>query len=119
MSKTTSGKYGEEIASSFLRKKGYRILETNFHSRYGEIDIVAIKDSCLVYVEVKTRWSQSFGLPEEAIQQRKINSIKTTASYYRQLRQGLPEEERIDVVAIEMKKDSPERIELITNVSQF
>ena len=59
------GKFGQQIAGQFLQKRGYEILAENFHSRKGEIDLVVEKDGQLVFVEVKTRLSDKFGLPEE------------------------------------------------------
>ena len=58
------GGRGEKIAASFLRRQGYRIIEKNYRTRLGEIDIVAREDEDLVFVEVKTRRSTEFGLPQ-------------------------------------------------------
>jgi putative endonuclease len=120
MSKTSSGQLGEQIAADFLTKAGYKIIDRNFRSRSGEIDIITIKDESVVYIEVKARWGREFGLPEEAITSRKIESIRTTAAYYRIKKQNLPFGERIDVVVIEINSNNQvERIELIENVGQF
>jgi len=64
MSKTASGRVGEQIAFQFLVKSGYKIIARNFRTKMGEIDLVALEDGCLVFVEVKARWSREFGLPE-------------------------------------------------------
>ena len=61
------GKRGEELASSFLRKKGYRIVERGYRTRFGEIDIIAYDGEVLCFIEVKARRSDKKGLPEEAI----------------------------------------------------
>lgn len=69
---------GEKAVRELLEKKGYQILETNYRTRYGEIDIIAAKDKILVFVEVKTRTSTKCGLPEEAVnysKQRKLRSL--------------------------------------------
>lgn len=58
---------GEEIACRLLKEKGYRIIETNFRTRFGELDIIASKDNFLVFVEVKLKKGTDFGLPEEMI----------------------------------------------------
>ncbi len=58
---------GENAAAEFLKKKGYVILERNFRKGYGEIDIIAVKKGTLVFVEVKTRSSDKFGTPLDAI----------------------------------------------------
>ena len=59
-----TGKRGEAAAIRFLKKRGYSILDTNYHCRSGEIDIVAREKDSIVFVEVKTRTSIEFGLPE-------------------------------------------------------
>ena len=110
------GKKGENIAAKLLQRQGYKILEKNFNSRFGEIDIVAQEDDTLIFVEVKTRWSQQYGRPEEAITPRKLRSIEKTGQFFRLTNKGLPEAERIDVVAIEMDDDGIViRKELIKN----
>ena len=72
------GDMGEKKAVKFLKKKGYRILETNFKTKFGEIDIIAKKEGCICFVEVKTRSSDNFGEPREAVnfyKQQKISSV--------------------------------------------
>lgn len=99
------GKIGEDLACSYLSKHNYRVIERNFQKRYGELDIIALKDNILVFVEVKTRIGRLFGLPEEAVTARKIAEIKQTAYYYKLLHPDLPERMRIDVIAIELESD--------------
>lgn len=98
-----AGILGEDYARHLLLSKGYRIIETNFRSHFGEIDVIAVKDEVLVFVEVKTRWSEKFGKPEEAVTPRKLYRIKKTAEYYCLLHPAYPEKLRIDVVAIEVR----------------
>jgi putative endonuclease len=102
MSTRNLGLLGEQIASKFLENLGYKILEKNFHSKFGEIDIVALDKDILVFVEVKTRWSENFGLPEESITPWKIRKIIKTADYYKLLHPQLPESLRIDALAIDI-----------------
>ncbi|MEX0621694.1 MAG: YraN family protein [Candidatus Woykebacteria bacterium] len=103
MDKKDLGAKGEAIAVSLLRCQGYKILVKNFRCRLGEIDIIAQDKDTLVFVEVKTRWSKEFGLPEEAVGKRKLHSIQKVGEYFRMSHKGsLPEAHRIDVVAIEM-----------------
>ena len=110
------GRRGETLAASFLRRKGYKILARNFQSRLGEIDIVAVDGDTLAFVEVKARWSRKFGLPEEAVNPRKLKAIEKVGDYFRLLHPGLPEAERIDVVAIELDESGKViRQELIKN----
>lgn len=77
-----SGAWGEALAASFLRKKHYKILSTGYHSRFGEIDIIAAHKGFLVFVEVKTRKSDRFAQAKEFVDFRKQNRLITTASMY-------------------------------------
>ena len=75
-----TGNIGENLAAEYLEKKGYKICERNWHySRFGEIDIIALEKETLVFVEVKTRKTTSFGHPFEAIDEKKVNQIKNIA----------------------------------------
>lgn len=96
------GKKAEDYAISLLKKTSYKVLDRNFHSRFGEIDIIAIKDGVLIFVEVKARWSAKFGTPEEAVTPGKIQKIVKTAQYYYMTHKNLPEKQRIEVVALEI-----------------
>jgi putative endonuclease len=100
----SKGKLGEDLASKFLKSKGYRIIDRNFKARYGEIDLIAIFNNILVFVEVKTRWGNEFGKPEEAITPWKIRSVVTTAQYYKSVKNNLPETMQIDVVAVQINE---------------
>jgi putative endonuclease len=118
------GKLGEKAAQKFLKKRGYRIRETNFRCHHGEIDIVAQKKDWLVFVEVRTKTNLDFGSPEESITQAKKERLIASALTYTSTHQNLPPLWRIDVVAIELDdKGKPKRIELIENaveqVSRF
>lgn len=99
------GKIGEDLACDYLLNHQYKILERNFQKRYGELDIVALKDNTLVFVEVKTRIGRVFGLPEESVTPRKLAEIKQTAAYYTMLHPELPSGMQIDVIAIELNVD--------------
>ena len=97
------GALAENFAVNLLSAKGYKIVDRNFHSRFGEIDIVATKDSTLIFIEVKARWSNKFGAPEEAVTQSKLWKIQKTGEYYSILHPELPKKLRIDVVALEVE----------------
>ena len=99
------GRKAEDLAVKLLTDKGYKILDRNFRSTFGEIDVVAIDNGTLVFVEVKARSSNKYGLPEESVNYFKLNKIKKTAEYYLFLHPELPEKMRIDVVAIELHED--------------
>jgi putative endonuclease len=116
MDRQKVGKLGEEAARKFLKKQGYRIRETGFRCRHGEIDIVAQKKDYLVFVEVRTKSNLDFGTPEESITQAKKEKLIASALTYTTAHQNLPPLWRIDVVAIELDdKGKTRRIELIEN----
>jgi putative endonuclease len=96
------GKLAEDFAVRFLQEKGYKIIDRNFRSRFGEIDIVAEENGYLVFVEVKARWSQKFGSPEEAVTSQKLYKIRKTAEYYSLFKSKTNQKMRIDVVALEI-----------------
>lgn len=95
------GSEKEQAAGLFLQKQGYDILEYNFYTRYGEIDIIAKDEEYLVFVEVKYRSDKRNGLPEEAISYKKMQKITKAAQYY-MLRHGLAEDTpcRFDAVVV-------------------
>ena len=76
------GKIGEDLALDFLKSHNYFVLEKNFSSKFGEIDIIAEKKHCLYFVEVKTRSNLNHGAPYEAVNKRKIYHLKKAAQYY-------------------------------------
>lgn len=93
---------GEDLAYEFLKKKSYRIIERNFRKGYGEIDIVCIKDKTLVFIEVKTRTSDAYGTPIEAISYYKLKSLIKTAEFYSHLHPDLPKALRIDAISVKL-----------------
>ena len=104
------------LARDFLKKKGYKIRETNFRCREGEIDIISRKKDCLVFVEVRTRASDSFGSPEESVTFAKKEKLIASALTYLNSHKDLPESWRIDFVAVELDQNGKaKRIELIEN----
>ncbi len=78
--KSFYGKKGEDITADFLRKKGFIIFKRNYHSRFGEIDIVAEKGNILLFVEVKTRGENAIVSPAEAVDYNKQNRLRLTAA---------------------------------------
>jgi putative endonuclease len=97
-----AGKEAEDYAAKFLSSKGYKVIEKNFRSKFGEIDIIALKGDTLVFVEVKARWGPRFGKPEEAVTPGKIWRISRTGEYYSLLHPELPKSMRIEVLALEI-----------------
>jgi putative endonuclease len=108
----STGKIGEEIATRFLIKKGYEILELNYRKFHGEIDIIAKDLDEVVFVEVKTVTRESFeGVPRETyrpednMHKSKLKTVSRTAELY-MIDKGLDSEWRIDSIAVEMEKSS-------------
>ncbi len=94
-----TGLRGEAIATKYLRKKGYRILERNYRTPFGEIDIIAEDRGTLVFIEVKTRKADLFGLPEESVTIKKRERIKKAALHYLKDLKKVPPV-RFDVLSI-------------------
>lgn len=115
-----TGKTGEDLAENFLKENGFRVIEKNFNGRYGEIDIIALDQDTLVFVEVKTRTSSQFGNPLEAITFWKLKTLIKTAQFYKLTHQNLPESLRIDAVAVELFPNGElKNIEHVKNISGF
>ena len=116
-------RFGEDKATLYLQKHGYKILERNYRKTYGEIDIVAIDQSesekVLAFVEVKTRTSNMFGSPLEAITYWRLKSLIKTAQYYKMTHRNLPESLRIDAVSVTLNGSEVAEIELLKNISGF
>ena len=109
------GKKGEEIALCFLKKKGYRILNKNFHCQLGELDIVAEENNQIVFVEVKTRKSLNFGLPQESLNYPKKKRLTKLALFYLTTHHLGEISCRFDVVAILVNREGAETVHLIRN----
>jgi putative endonuclease len=99
------GRTGERLAAEALLSKGYCILERNFRCRHGEIDLVAEDEQDIIFVEVKARRGDSFGLPEDALTMRKRRKLMEVASYYLDLHMCTDRSWRIDVVAVQFSSN--------------
>ena len=116
MKKNETGMLGERIACNFLNRNGYKIIETNYRCRDGEIDIIAQQQDTLVFFEVRTKKSFLFGSPEESVTRRKMEKLKAVAEHYGQNHCNMPPEWRIDLIAIQMNNSGKvSRIEIIEN----
>jgi putative endonuclease len=93
------GRWGEQVAATWLEERGYEIIGRNIRTPYGELDLVARRDAHLSLVEVKTRSNRNFGLPEEAVTATKRAHMVAAAEYY--AAEGDLESWQIDVIAIE------------------
>ena len=116
--KLDEGNRGEEIAARFLTDKGYKVIGRNYRIRGGEIDIIAIDEDALVFVEVKTRTSKKFGTGLEAITHWKLKALIKSAEFYKMQHRNLPDLMRIDAVVIMLDAfDEIDSIELVKNIS--
>ncbi len=97
----TQGKIGEDIACSFLLENGYTVVARNYRVKGGEIDVIATKNSELVFVEVKTRSSITYGYPEESVTRSKKIRLTRAARQYLIAYSTLPSY-RFDIIAIHM-----------------
>lgn len=93
------GKKGEQLASNFLLKNNYKILEKNYRYLKAEVDIIAQKNEVLVAVEVKTRTSAYFGNPQDFISRKKIKLLTSAMDFY-VTNNDLNVEVRFDIIAI-------------------
>lgn len=112
------GREGEEIAARYLQKLGFKIIDRNFRGRNTELDIVALHNNVLVFVEVKTRTSDKFGTPFEQIAFWKLKSLIKAAQFYKLTHKNLPEEMRIDAISIQYSANGPQ-VEHLQNISGF
>ena len=116
------GRRGEELALDFLKKQGYRIVSMNSlirlgrslmgHPLTGEIDIIAYEGPLLCFIEVKTRRSDDFAPPEQAVDRRKQRRLSRAARRYRQLLCLTGESYRFDVVAVILREEEKPEIRL-------
>ncbi len=95
------GRAGEKLAVDFLKKKGFKILKTNYKTPVGEIDIIGEDNGAIVFVEVKTRTSDNYGLPREAVDRKKQEKYYKTATFYLQKERKMDSSCRFDVIEIE------------------
>lgn len=98
--KKETGKLGEDIAVHYLKQNGYTILDRNFECRQGEIDIIALDKKEIVFIEVKTRTSNKYGTPSEAVNKIKQKHMLQTIKYYLYTRNLSNECVRIDVIEV-------------------
>ena len=112
------GKLGEEMAVEFLQKAGYAIIETNWTFQKAEVDIIAQKENTLAIIEVKTRTSLEFGLPQDFVKPKKIQLLTKAVDAYVNER-DLDIEVRFDIIAIHKEGKSFVIEHLIDAFSHF
>lgn len=114
------GNKGEKLAAKFLKRKGYKIIQRNYKCKLGEIDIIAEQDRTIVFVEVKTRRTQEFGPPQNAITAAKRSQISKVALFYIREKKLVDQSCRFDVIGITFSPESRKpRIEHIENAFQL
>jgi len=112
-----TGILGEALGERFLKESGYKILERNVRSSFGEIDLVAEHAKTIVFVEVKSRRNSEYGVGEEAVTERKKRQLGRLAEWYLSRHRKMKKPVRFDVLAIEL--DEPPRYRLIQNAIEF
>jgi len=112
------GKFGEDIALDFLKGKGYKILRRNYKTKLGEIDIIASDNATVCFIEVKTRDSERFGLPVEAISRFKQRQISKAALVYLKENKLFENRARFDVVSV-MRLEGSQKLDLIKNAFEL
>lgn len=117
MEEKSLGLVGEELAAAYLGEAGYQILEMNYRCHLGEIDIVALQEDTLVFVEVKSRTSLNFGYPQEGLTPAKCRKLTQLAEYYLKDKNQQERKCRFDVVAVLLHRKSQKvkSIDLITD----
>lgn len=99
------GRWGEGIAAAFLERKGYTIIDRNYFTPEGELDLIALleekDEQVLVFVEVKTRTSEKYGYPEEAFSHKKWNNMLNAIGLYFQERPEYEDAWQVDLIAIQ------------------
>ena len=112
------GQTGESLAAWYLKKNGYNIIEQNYRTPLGEIDIIAREKKIIVFVEVKSRRSNRFGNPKWAVTPQKQRKISRVALQYLKSTRQMNISARFDVVAVSSNRDEP-RIEIVKNAFEL
>jgi putative endonuclease len=105
LTRRSSGAWGEDLALRYLTRRGYTLVERNYRTRYGEIDLIVRKDDTLVFFEVKLRRGTGFGDPLEAVTTRKRSNIRSLAVQYLSDRDPNFDTLRFDVIGILVSAD--------------
>ncbi|GAB3450036.1 YraN family protein [Phycicoccus ginsengisoli] len=106
-SRRALGRYGEQLAARYLGDRGFTVVDRNWRCTHGEIDLVARDGDCLVFCEVKTRRSQRFGAPVEAVDRRKAARLRRLAAAWLQVHDEHADRVRIDVIGIVRPASGP------------
>jgi putative endonuclease len=112
----TLGDYGERMAERYLTERGLSVIDRNWRCARGELDLVARDGDCLVFCEVKTRRTERFGAPVEAVDRRKAARLRRLASAWLQAHGEHAGQIRIDVIGILRPLEGPARVRHIQGV---
>ncbi len=104
MNKKEIGNEKENLAEEFLKNNGYKILERNYSTKFGEIDIIAYKENTLIFIEVRSKSYNYFGKPFETVDKKKIKKIVKTAQKYILQNKLQNFDIRFDVISVEKEK---------------
>jgi putative endonuclease len=111
------GTLGEQLAREFLERNGCKIIDKNFNTRYGEIDLIAKSGDEILFVEVKTRTSSKYGYPEYAVDRKKISHLLRALMIYMKIR-SIRDFWRMDIVSVELDMETRKaKISWFKNVS--
>ena len=99
------GAMGEEIAARYLANKGYRIIDRNYRTNIGEIDIIALKDDLLIFIEVKSRTNIIYGYPYEAVNWKKQEKIIKSSLIYMKHKKLKDYQIRYDIIEIYLQNN--------------
>ncbi len=108
---------GEALAAEYLKGIGYKLVSKNFHSRFGEIDLIVLDKTTIVFVEVKLRTNRLFGTPLEAITYSKLEKIKKTALYFLTVNNLANKPYRLDAIEIERNNLGENSINHVKNIT--
>lgn len=113
------GKKGEELAVLFLKNHGYRILERNFKTNLGEIDIIALEGDTLCFIEVKTRTTETYGTPFEAVSRLKQRKLSQLALLYLKRKNFMDAPARFDIVSVIKGADQRTDVQILQNAFEL
>ena len=113
------GELGESLAIEHLKQEGYRIIQKNFKNRLGEIDIIAQDKDTLCFIEVKTRTSNQFGTPFEAVSHVKQHKLSQMALSYLKSKQLDDALARFDIISVSWLSPDSAHIELLKNAFEI
>ena len=114
--KDAVGRYGENVAASYLAAAGWEVVDRNWRGASGEIDIVALQGTELVVVEVKTRSGDGYGHPAEAVGHAKLSRLRRLAAQWLDAHDLHPTGVRIDVIAVRTSRTGAATLEHLCGV---